>query len=133
MDSNFAKQVVEIEKGSKEPFIEVGNLDAIRDFTDVRDIVEAYWIATDKCEPGEVYNICSGNGYKIKYVLDKLISLSKVKNIEIKQDPKRMRPSDVPILLGDNSKFRKVTKWQPKISYLEETLSDTLDYWRSKL
>jgi len=130
VDSNFAKQVAEIEKGLKEPIIEVGNLDAIRDFTDVRDIVDAYWVATDKCQPGEVYNICSGTGYKIKDVLDKLISLSKVKNIEIKQDPKRMRPSDVPVLIGDNSKFKKSTNWRPKISYMDKTLLDTLNYWR---
>jgi len=111
----------------------VGDLDAIRDFTDVRDIVEAYWIATDKCQPGEIYNICSGKGYKVKDVLDKLVSLSKVKNIKIRQDSKRMRPSDVPVLIGDNSKFKKLTNWQPKISYLDKTLLDTLNYWREKL
>lgn len=133
VDSNFAKQIAEIEKGLRHPEIEVGNLDAIRDFTDVRDIVEAYWLATEKCEQGDIYNICSGKAYKIKDVLDKLVGLSKVKNIKIKKDQKRMRPSDVPILIGDYSKFKKLTNWEPKINYLEKTLLDTLNYWRDKL
>lgn len=130
VDSNFAKQIVEIERGFREPIISVGNLDTIRDFTDVRDIVRAYWIATDKCKPGEVYNISSGVGYKIKDVLDKLISLSTVKDIKIRNDPERMRPSDVPVLIGDFSKFKRVTNWEPQISYFDKTLLDTLNYWR---
>ncbi|MCK4306651.1 GDP-mannose 4,6-dehydratase, partial [candidate division WOR-3 bacterium] len=126
--SEFAKQIAEIEKGKREPVILVGNLDAQRDFTDVRDIVKAYWLGLDKCKPGEVYNICSGKAYKISEVLDILISLSKVK-IEIKEDPSKMRPSDVPYLGGDSTKFRDATGWKPEIPF-ERTLKDLLNYWR---
>lgn len=127
-ESDFAKQIAEIEKGLKAPVIEVGNLDAERDYTDVRDMVKGYFLAAEKGTPGEVYNICSGKACKIKEVLDLLLSFSKIK-IKIKQDPKRMRPSDVPILLGDNSEFVKQTGWKPVIPF-EKTMKDLLDYWR---
>jgi len=133
VDSNFAKQIVEIEKGKREPLIRHGNLDAIRDFTDVRDMVRAYFLATEKCDPGEVYNICTGKGHKISDVLGKLVSLSTNKDIKLVQDPFRMRPSDVPILVGDCSKFTALTGWEPKIDYLNQTLEDTLDYWRERV
>jgi len=126
--SNFAKQIAEIEKGLKEPIIHVGNLDSSRDFTDVRDMVKAYSLAVEKCTPGEVYNICSGKDWKIKEMLDMLLSKSKVK-IEVKQDPSRMRPSDVEILLGDCTKFKEKTGWKTTIPF-EQTLEDTLNYWR---
>ena len=128
--SDFAKQIADIEKGLKPPVLNVGNLEAQRDFTDVRDMVKAYWLALEKCEPGEVYNICTGKGWKIKDLLRHLLSLTKAK-IEVKEDPARLRPSDVPILLGDNSKFVAVTGWQPTIPF-EQTLRDMLDYWRSR-
>lgn len=127
--SDFAKQIVKIEKGMQDPTIYVGNLEAQRDYSDVRDIVNAYWLATEKCKFGEPYNICSGKTWTIKSVLDLLLHLSTRKDIEIKQDPKKMRPSDVPLLLGDCSKFKKQTGWQPKIPF-EKTLEDTLNYWR---
>src|SRR6266704_2450331 len=92
----------------------VGNLEAKRDFTDVRDMVRAYWLALEKCEPGEVYNLCRGRAWSIQEVLDLLLGMTKAK-IEVRQDPARLRPSDVPILLGDNSKFRKATGWEPAI------------------
>ncbi|OGS20618.1 MAG: GDP-mannose 4,6-dehydratase [Elusimicrobia bacterium RIFOXYA2_FULL_40_6] len=129
--SNFAKQVAEIEKNKKDPIIYVGNLEAKRDFTDVRDIVRAYWLATEKCTPGDVYNICSGKAYRIQEMLDMLLSYSKVK-VTVKQDPNRMRPSDVEILLGDNTKFCKQTGWKPEIPF-EKTLKDLLDYWRDRV
>jgi len=127
--STFAKQIVDIEKGAK-PIIYVGNLDAERDFTDVRDIVKGYWLALEKGEPGEVYNICSGKAIPIKNILRRLLSRSKVK-IEIKEDPERMRPSDLKVLIGDNSKFSE-TGWKPIIP-IEQTLEDLLNYWREKL
>ena len=133
VDSNFAKQIAEIEKGLRAPEIKVGNLEAIRDFTDVRDMVEAYWLATEKCEPGEIYNISSGRAYKIKDMLDKLLQLSTVKNIRIIEDPTRKRPSDVAVLVGDSEKFRLKTGWKPKYDYLTQTLKDTLDYWRKRV
>jgi GDP-4-dehydro-6-deoxy-D-mannose reductase len=127
--SDFAKQIAKIEKGKQEPIIYVGNLDAKRDYSDVRDIVGAYWLATEKCKFGEPYNICSGRAWTIKSVLDFLLSKSTRKDIKIVQDPSKMRPSDVPVLLGDCSKFKKQTNWESKIPF-EKTLEDTLDYWR---
>ena len=127
--SDFAKQIADIEKGKKEPVLHVGNLEAMRDFTDVRDMVRAYVLALEKCEPGEVYNICSGKAWRIKDMLDLLLSMSKVK-IEVREDPTRLRPSDVPILLGDYSKFHAVTGWKPTIPF-EQTLADMLEYWRT--
>ncbi|OGS25058.1 MAG: GDP-mannose 4,6-dehydratase [Elusimicrobia bacterium RIFOXYB2_FULL_48_7] len=129
--SNFAKQIAEIEKNKKEPVIKVGNLEAKRDFTDVRDMVKAYWVSTEKCTPGDVYNICSGKAWTIQSVLDMLLSFSKVK-VTVKQDPARMRPSDVLVLLGDNTKFCKQTGWKPEIP-IEKTLKDLLDYWRERV
>jgi GDP-4-dehydro-6-deoxy-D-mannose reductase len=129
--SDFAKQIVSIEYGLQEPVIHVGNLEARRDFTDVRDMVRAYWLALEHCEPGEVYNIASGTAYRIQEVLDKLLSMSRVE-IEVRQDPERMRPSDVPILLGDNSKFREATGWRPEIPF-DQTLADIMEYWRDRL
>jgi GDP-4-dehydro-6-deoxy-D-mannose reductase len=130
--SNFAKQIAEIELGLMEPVILVGNLEAQRDFTDVRDIVRAYWLALQKCQLGETYNICSEKTRKVQEVLDILLSLSKKKQIIVKQDPARMRPSDVEILLGNCSKFKKATGWKPEIPF-ERTMADLLDYWRESL
>ena len=129
--SNFSKQIVEIEKGMKEPVIMVGNLEAKRDFTDVKDMVRAYWLAIQKTEAGEVYNICSERTVQIKELLNKLLRLSS-KKIEVTEDPKRMRPSDNTILQGDCSKFRRRSGWKPKIP-LDKTLKDILEYWRKIL
>jgi len=127
-ESSFAKQIAEIEKGKREPVILVGNLEAKRDYTDVRDMVNGYFLAATKGEPGEVYNICSRRAVKISEVLDILLKMSRVKT-KIVQDPTRMRPSDVPILQGDCSKFKRRTGWRPKIP-LQKTLRDLLNYWR---
>lgn len=129
--SNFAKQIAEIEADKKEPVLHVGNLEARRDFSDVRDIVRAYWLSLEKGEPGEVYNIGTGKTYTMKEVLDMLLSLSKVK-VKIQVDPDRLRPSDVPILLSDCSKFRTLTGWEPKIPF-EQTLEDLLNFWRDRV
>lgn len=127
-ESNFAKQIAMIEKGKQDPVIHVGNLDARRDYTDVRDMVRGYLLSVDMCEPGEVYNICTGNAEKIGDVLQMLLKMSKVK-VEIKEDPARMRPSDVQVLIGDNTKFVQKTGWKPEISF-EQTMTDLLNYWR---
>lgn len=129
--SAFAKQVCEIEKGKGKRVVSVGNLGAVRDFTDVRDMVRGYWLALEKGEPGEVYNISSGRGYSIREILDKLIELSGVK-VGVEQDPARMRPSDVPELIGDNTKFTEKTGWKPEILF-EQTLKDLLDFWRQRV
>lgn len=130
--SNFAKQIAEIEIGKRDPVLEVGNLQSKRDFTDVRDIVRAYLLATEKCKAGDVYVIASGKARKIQAVLDQLLKLSKMDNIKVKQVKERMRPSDVPLLEGDSSRFRKLTQWKPEIPF-EQTLEDTLNYWRMKI
>ena len=129
--SNFAKQIVDIEAGHREPVMYVGDLSPERDFTDVRDIVRAYWLCLEHCEPGEVYNVASGKAYRIQQVLDILLSHSDAE-IEVRQDPARLRPSDVPLLLGDNSKFRAATGWEPEIPF-EQTAKDLLDYWRERV
>ena len=129
--SNFARQIAEIEKGLRGPVIHVGNLESVRDFTDVRDMVRAYWLALEHGEPGAVYNICSGKGYPIRQVLETLLGLAQV-TVEIREDPERMRPSDVPVLVGDCSRFRRITGWAPTIPF-DTTLADVLSYWRQRV
>ena len=129
--SNFAKQLARIKAGLDKPVIRVGNLTAVRDFTDVRDTVRAYWLAVNHAKPGEVYNIATGNGITIQELLDRLIELTDV-DVKVEQDPARMRPSDVEILIGDSSKFRADTGWEPQIPF-EKTLRDTVEYWRERV
>ncbi len=129
--SSFSHQIASIERGLQKPKIRVGNLDAYRDFTDVRDIVRALWLATEKCKFGEPYNIGSGKTHQIKEVLNSLLSLSKAK-IQVEKNQDLMRPSDLPVLQCDSTKFRKITGWKPKIDF-QKTLKDTLDYWRGEL
>ena len=131
VSSNFSRQIATIEKGKGEPVIKVGNLEARRDFTDVRDIVNGYWLALEKGAAGEVYNLGSGRDVTIREMLDMLLSFSDIE-IEVRQDPERMRPSDVEILLADNTKFCELTGWAPEIP-LEKTLKDLLDYWRERV
>lgn len=131
--STFARQIAQIEKGKRKPIIFHGNLDAKRNFTDVRDMVQAYLLAVQKGKPGEVYNVCANKKYtfSIKDILLKLLSMTD-KKIELREDSDRMRPSDVPILEGDSSKFRKATGWKPTIPF-EKSLKDLLDYWRERV
>jgi len=129
--SNFAKQIAEIELGLKEPVIKVGNLSAKRDFSDIRDIVNAYELAIKHGEPGEVYNIGSGVSYSIGDILEMFLDLSELV-IKVEEDPDRMRPSDVPELRCDFSKFHRVTGWKPTIP-IKQTLEDLLNDWRKKL
>ncbi|GAF78135.1 unnamed protein product, partial [marine sediment metagenome] len=126
--SDFASGIAEIEAGERDT-LSVGNLETIRDFVDVRDAVRAMWLLIEKGTPGEVYNICTGKGHKIRDILDKLISLSS-QPIEVHPDPRLMRPSDEPIVIGDNSKLCALG-WKPQIP-LEKTLSDMLGYWRGE-
>lgn len=131
LPSDFAKQIAEIEKGAREPVVKVGDLSTRRDFTDVRDIVRAYWLALEKGEPGDVYNIGSGQALSIQEMLDLLLSFSDI-SIEVRQVPEKMRPSDVKLLICDPTKFRELTGWAPQIP-LETMLRDTLDYWRERV
>lgn len=131
VSSNFAKQIAMMEKGGIEPVLRVGNLEAIRDFTDVRDIVKGYHLALMKGESGEVYNISSGKGYVIREVLDILMNMTSI-SVKVAIDPERFRPSDIPVLIGDSTKFRSATGWAPTIPF-ERTLEDLLNYWRERV
>ena len=129
--SSFAKQIAEIEKGLRPPVIEVGDLTSKRDWTDVRDTVRAYWLALERGQPGEVYNVGSGKARSVGEMLECLLGFT-TRRIEIRQDPSRLRPSDVKILWADVGKFQRQTGWQPEIPF-EQTLRDLLDYWRRRL
>jgi GDP-4-dehydro-6-deoxy-D-mannose reductase len=129
--SNFARQVASIEAGLQDAVIQVGNLDARRDFTDVRDMVRGYVAALEKGSAGEVYNLCSGGSHSMQEILDLLLSMSNL-DVSVKADPSRMRPSDVPILEGSADRFRATTGWRPEIEF-RQTLQDLLDYWRDRL
>jgi GDP-4-dehydro-6-deoxy-D-mannose reductase len=129
--SSFAKQIAEIEAGIKPPVLRHGNLDARRDFTDVRDMVRAYWLLITHGQPGEVYNAGSGRAVSIQHLLDTLLSLSTV-SISTEIDPERMRPSDIPVIVCDPTRLHLTTGWQAAIP-LEQTLADILDDWRAKV
>lgn len=129
--SNFARQVAEIEAKVQPPVIRCGNLDARRDFTDVRDMVRAYWLALEHGEPGEVYVLASGVARTIREVLELLVSLAGV-SVTVEVEPARLRPSDVAVLQGDASKFRARTGWKPQIPF-ERTMADLLDWWRARV
>lgn len=127
--ADFARQIAEIEAGRREPVMRVGNLEARRDFSDVRDMVRAYLLAMEQCPgDGTAYNIGSGRSHSIQKILDTLLGMSTTR-IKVEQDPDRMRPSDTPDIYGDCAKFRSATGWRPEHS-LKETLAATLDYWR---
>ena len=129
--SDFARQIAEIEAGERDAVIRVGNLEARRDFADVRDLVGAYWLLVQKGEPGEVYNVCSGCDHSIREVLDMLLTFSKVP-IRVEVDPTRLRKADIPVLRGDNSRMTEVVDWAP-VCALGKTLEDVLDWWREEL
>jgi GDP-4-dehydro-6-deoxy-D-mannose reductase len=127
---DMISQVAQAEKGLIDDTLMVGNVDAVRDYLDVRDVIRAYELLLDApTTPGSVYNICSGVGIKIGDLLNMIVSLSR-KPLAVKQDPKRLRPSDTPIFVGDNAKLTRATGWRPTYP-IEQTIQETLDYWRS--
>ena len=128
--SRFARQIALIEAGRQDPVLTVGNLSAVRDFADVRDVVRAYFLAATRGEPGEVYNIGSGQGRRVEEILTTLVGLSRLP-VTIRVDPALFRPLDVPTLVCDARKFQQQTGWEPQFP-LERTLSDLLDYWRQQ-
>lgn len=131
VDSWFAKQIAEIEKGKSSPQIHVGNLNSIRTFMDVRDTVRAYWMALEKCTPGDVYNVGGKETFTIQEMLDNLISMSTFSGkLDVVVEPKLLRPSDVTRQIPSVEKFYKATGWVPEIPY-SVTLKETLDYWRT--
>lgn len=128
--ADFCKQVAEIEKGLRAPILKVGNLKAKRDFTDVRDIVRAYTLLIQKGESGQTYNIGRGAAISIEEILEIILSFSS-KRIEVEIDKNRFRPIDIPIIEPDISKITNTIGWKAIIS-IEQTIEDTLNYWRNK-
>ena len=126
--ASFAQQIARIELRTQEPTLKVGNLDARRDFTDVRDITRAYLLAIEKGEPGQVYNIGSGSAPALREVLDHLLAMTKAK-ISLEVDATRKRTAEAPVYVADARRFERLTGWRPQIS-LQRMLRDTLDYWR---
>lgn len=126
---DFAQQIVAIQKGDQAEMM-VGNLEAQRDYTDVRDIVRAYRLLLDNGKSGETYNICSGNPISGYEILEGLSLAAKLQPV-VKQDPDKMRPSDIPVLSGSHDKLTADTGWQPEI-HLEQTLEDVIADWRSR-
>ena len=129
--SSWCKQVAEMEKGLKEKVLPVGNIETVRDFTDVRDMVRGYYLAAEKAEAGEAYNLCSGKGLPLEKLVGLVQDAAKV-DFEVRKSPELMRRVDVPRLVGDKSKFSQATGWQPEIP-LEKTVKDMLDYWRERV
>lgn len=129
--SDFCRQVAQIEKGLCEPVIKVGNLNARRDFTDVRDVVAAYCLLIEKGERGETYNVGSGHAIAISKILEMIVSQSK-SQIKIEVDSAKLRPVDVPIIEADTTKLVKCTGWKQTIP-LEQTIRETLDFWRANV
>ena len=129
--SSFARQIARIEAGIEPPDMLVGNLDARRDMTDVRDVVDAYNLMMAAAPAGRPFNICSGRAWKIGDLLEELLHSARVA-IRVKVDQSRLRPSDIPVVQGDASRIRSELGWKPKIP-VEQMLSDTLEWWRGQL
>jgi GDP-4-dehydro-6-deoxy-D-mannose reductase len=127
----FAMQIARIEAGQQAPVLQVGDLSAQRDFTDVRDIVRAYRLLVERGTPGEAYNIASGEAHSIQEVLDTLLSLTAVP-ITVTIDEKRLRPSNIPILVGDNTRLRQATGWSPTVRF-DQTLQEVLQDCRERV
>jgi GDP-4-dehydro-6-deoxy-D-mannose reductase len=126
--SAFARQIAEIEIGQRPPVVTVGNLDAQRDFTDVRDVVRAYWALITSGVVGQVYNVGRGQAHPVRWLLETLLTLTPVQ-VEVKIDSTRLRPSDVPVSLCDNRRLVEATGWQPRVE-IQQSLQDLLDGWR---
>jgi GDP-4-dehydro-6-deoxy-D-mannose reductase len=129
--SSFAMQLAKIERGEQEPVIYVGDLKPRRDFTDVRDIASAYWLAGKKIDANACYNVASGRARSIEEVMQILKRLAKV-DFEVKTDPSRLRKTEIPIVMGSSERFRKATGWRPEIAF-EQTIGDMLEWWRDTL
>lgn len=130
--ADFAFQIAQIEADLIQPAISVGNLDAQRDFSDVKDIVSAYEKLLNYGSKGEAYNVCSGTPVAIKEILMRYINFSSRKDIKVIEDVARMRPSDLPLCVGDSSKIKSVSNWENQTN-LDQSLMDILNYWRAEI
>lgn len=128
---SFALQIARIEAGQQDPIILVGNLEARRDYTDVRDIVRAYHLIIEKGTPGEIYNVAAGIAYSMQEILDGLLQFAK-RDIEVRVDPSRLRSVDIPVIQGDSTRLQQATGWKPEIS-LEQSLQDILEDSRKRI
>jgi len=128
---DFASQIAQAQAGLREPVIQVGNLTPQRDFSDVRDVVRGYHLLITQGEPGEVYNLGSEQAHSVREVLETLIAMARIP-IAVEQDPERLRPTNVPVIVADCTKIREQTGWRPKIAF-EQSLQDVLDYWREQV
>jgi GDP-4-dehydro-6-deoxy-D-mannose reductase len=128
--SGFARRIADIEAGRWEPVLAVGNLDARRDLTDVRDVVRAYRLIVERGTPERPYNVCSGRAWSIRELLDMFLGRARVR-IAVTVDPNRYRPNDVPLVLGDPTRLRDELGWTPRIP-VEQTVEQLLEYWRSQ-
>ena len=120
-----------IERGRQRPVLQVGDLSVKRDYLDVRDVVRAYALAIDQGVPGEAYNICSGKSHTMHSILEMLLASTSAR-IHVHKDPRRMRPSDLPVICGDPNKFHRLTGWRPRIP-LKQTVQDLLNDWRRRV
>lgn len=127
--SSFARQIIEIKKG-RQSILQVGNIDVVRDFLDVRDVARAYMLLLEKGRSGQVYNICSGKGYSLKDILNMMMSIAGV-DICYEINEKLIRPADNPVIIGSNDKIKSECGWQPEIT-IETSLKNILDYWDNK-
>jgi len=128
---DFASQIAEAEAGLREPVIQVGNLEPQRDFSDVRDVVRGYHLLITLGEAGEVYNLGSEQAHSVREMLETLLAMAKIP-ITVEQDPERLRPTNVPVIVGDCTKLREQTGWRPQIPFAQ-SLRDVLDYWRERI
>jgi len=129
--ASFARQIATIESGDAVPIISVGSLDAQRDLTDVRDVVRAYAGILERGTPGSIYNVASGVAWTMRSILEMLVARGRV-SVRVETDPKHLRPSDAPIVVGDAARVRLATGWQPLIP-IERTLDDLLNDWRTRI
>jgi GDP-4-dehydro-6-deoxy-D-mannose reductase len=128
--SGFAQRIADIEAGRRDPVLSVGNLEARRDLTDVRDVIRAYRLIVDRGVAGRPYNVCTGRAIAIRELLEMFLSRTRVR-IQVTIDPARYRPNDLPLVVGDNSRIRSELGWTPIIP-MEQTVDELLDYWRGQ-
>ena len=129
--ADWCRQIASIEAGLQEPVMRVGNLDARRDFSDVRDIVRGYYLALMRGQPGQVYNLGSSHSHSMRDILDRLLAQSRVA-VRVEVDPALVRPIDIPEVVCDCTRFKRDTGWEPQYD-LDQTLRDVLDDWRKRV